>query len=340
MEDSPSLAHLPLLFWVTEAIRPNIVATIGIEDAVPHFGICQVVDKLGLDSVCYGISEVAEADRSDLTSVAKFNEDNFCDFSYIMHNHEYNPDEFLHGGKIDLLVVNQDASEALYNHLEDNWLPNLSNRGVIIFLRGGNTPEYDTYIHRLSQDKKLFIFNAKTRACLLLQGLDQPEPLQRLADLSIGKPGYLTARNVFSRLGELHTKSQLLKKRQRETELLKTELSELKSVFESTETERKKVEQLTSKQEEELSERFSDIATLGLELKKKDEEIENLNTECNKLQQLVSSQKAEIEALKCHLAGTEEARSVYAERVTALEGSTSWRMTSPLRKLSLHLKRH
>ncbi len=576
MAESPVLPHLPLLFWVVESLRPNVAITLGVSDAVPHFATCQAVEKLGLDGLCYGIDVSEEEAKTDLSGVLKFNDDNFCDFSHIMRRQTDEGAEFLHGGKIDLLVVNQEVSQALFDWLDNVWLPNLSDRGVILFLRGGSTTGYDSYIHRLAQDENLFILDAETRACLILRGCEPPERLQRLARFKIGEPGYLSARTVFSRLGELHAKSHLLEKRQREaqtartqrdakttelaetknllsdrneqltttqdqlkersslvataqaesfdlrqenealtkqvrelrqktvqaeterddlkaslnntqtkaktlqaeldetktaaealqaeastardqaaraeaerdtlkgtlnsaqtkaealqteldetkaaaealaaehddlkatladrlqdistlgseierlqkaeqkTQLLGTELSELETRFNAAETDRKRLDLLVSKQEEDLSERYTDIAALGLEIQRKDKEIgalktrlgkaETVENERHRLQSLATQQEeelgtrlteikdlrlrlaeveevrqqredalgareTEIEDLKRRLAETEEARNVYAERVGALEHSTSWRVTAPLRKVSLNLKR-
>lgn len=51
---SPVTAHLPLLFWLTAAVRPRYAAVIGCDDGAAHFALCQAIDKLGLEAQCHG----------------------------------------------------------------------------------------------------------------------------------------------------------------------------------------------------------------------------------------------------------------------------------------------
>jgi chromosome segregation ATPase len=52
--DAPVTAHLPLLFWLTAALRPRRVAVLGCNDGAAHFALCQALDKLNLDARCQG----------------------------------------------------------------------------------------------------------------------------------------------------------------------------------------------------------------------------------------------------------------------------------------------
>ena len=40
---SEAIVAVPFLFWLTETLRPQVVVTLGVDDAVPHFAVCQAV---------------------------------------------------------------------------------------------------------------------------------------------------------------------------------------------------------------------------------------------------------------------------------------------------------
>lgn len=439
--DSPALQHIPLIFWVTEALRPNVVVTLGIRDAVPYFAACQAVEKLGLDSLCYGVDAEDEENAADLDGIRAFNEHNFSDFSHIMRGESEADASFLHGAEIDLLIVHRDASHALFDTLDSTWLKHLSERGVILFTRGGTTA-YDYYIRRLSQRREPFIFDMETRASVVLRGDRHPDRLQRLASLKLGDSSYLSARTVFARLGELHAKSHQVAIQEKEqnglvavaqTEALdlKQQVQELtehlaaeskkaayaadqcaalqaeldaanqkvesgKSEYasltkeaetrqheleeahdkinslnrevenvrseievaraEGAEAEKSRCELRFAEYEEELNQRYIDIATLGNEIQKKEKEIEgleasekensNLRAEVKTLKELMreknialETRNTQIKDLEASLSKAREANAENAARVAALEESTSWRVTAPLRKVTSTLKR-
>ncbi len=133
LEPSPVMCHIPLLFWLTEAARPRVAVTFGVADAVPHFALCQAVDKLGLDSFCMGFEPAPGQDTkaAHLAPQIAFNEANFADFSQIVQDDANHESLLSPEGKIDLLVVNHSITQNVADALDKNWLPHLSERSVI-----------------------------------------------------------------------------------------------------------------------------------------------------------------------------------------------------------------
>lgn len=449
LEPSPVMCHIPLLFWLTEAARPSVAVTLGVADAVPHFALCQAVDKLGLDSFCMGFEPDPDQDTkaADLAQQIAFNEENFADFSQIVQNGANHDSPLSLESKIDLLIVNRSITQNLADALDNNWLPHLSERSVIVLLQGGEIPGYSSYLRHLASSGNMFTCDLDTRATVIFHGPEQNDRLQRLANLQGGQSGYLAARSVFARLGELHSNtaklarenheariarrqrdektselesaqaevgklrtefeklvdqynarsamvataqaeafdlSQTVKtleanlkdsltKHEQESKQLEGERDQLKESLNSAEAERLELQKRTTeqrdsllKQEQEnrqlrkecdllkqslssveaarlelqkraaerkdsLSERYNDIAILGLELQAKTDETEKLAKD-------QAAFKQEIEDLKRALRETEQVRDFHMERIRALETSSSWRVTAPLRKVSLAIK--
>jgi hypothetical protein len=198
---STFLEHIPLLFWVVEHARPTMAVTLGVADAVPHFAICQAVERLNLEAICFGVD--TEND-TDLSEAIAYNEEQFPNFSEIIAD---NPAGILAGAQIDLLVVNAPLTQALADTIDSTWLALLSDRALILFTKGGDANLFATYVKRLALGGDVFTADAALGVCLVLRGEEHNDRLARLVRLKPGKPGYLNIKHVFSRVGELHRNS-------------------------------------------------------------------------------------------------------------------------------------
>lgn len=368
LEASPALCHIPLLFWLTETARPRIAVTLGVADAVPHFALCQAVDKLGLDSLCIGVEDTAL--NAETTS---FNQRNYEDFSHFAKASGETPEFLPLGREADLLIVNRPASKALISALSSTWQSRLSDQSIILFLHGPEAGAEAAFQEAFLAEDKVFSLGLHGPASLVIHGSNQPERLQRLVQLNPGHPGYIAASTVFRRLGELHSKSceleqataeltqarqnaalnaaelqkaqaqlksqtdqkgpqsklhQDLTQARQQNSLLHEELTTFKHRLPSLEEETQHLRKLLTEQEETLSERYTDIAALGLEIETVRIERERAKADSQSLQQ-------EIADLKEQLSAAKQQCDQFAERVHALENSTSWRVTAPLRKASL-----
>ncbi|MFW8595917.1 hypothetical protein [Cribrihabitans neustonicus] len=383
LEASPALCHIPLLFWLTETVRPRIAVTLGAADAVPHFALCQAVDKLGLDSLCIGVD-----DRPLNPDAAQFNQRNYADFSQFCRASEEAPEDCLPAGsKADMVIVARPASKAMITALSTAWLPRMAEEGILLFLQEPEAEAAKAFHTAFAADEQTFTLWQHGGVSLVLRGGDHSERLQRLVRLKPGRPGFVAASTVFRRLGELHSKSieleqadagltqarqsaalsaaelqkaqaelktragqeEALPKLRRElaharqqNSLLQEELERIRTRLPTLEEEVPSLRKLLSEQEEALAERYSDIAALGLEIQENTKEIAALRAERDASRQeaaALKEQLKELAALKEQLTAAQEQRDAFAERVRALEHSTSWKVTAPLRKAVLTLKR-
>lgn len=201
---SPFLEHIPLLFWIVENARPGMVVSLGVADAVPYFAACQAIDKLNLEAVCFAVEPESDA---DLAPVMAHNAQNFPDFSEISIGDRRDMAQTLQGSEIDLLIVNEPLSQALADEIDRDWLPLLSDRALVLFAKGGDAAVLSRYADRIALKGGVFPVDTSLGVCLALRGDQHDERLMRLARLKPGKTGYMSVRNVFSRIGELHRTS-------------------------------------------------------------------------------------------------------------------------------------
>ncbi|MFV1876163.1 hypothetical protein [Nioella sp.] len=202
ISDSPTLEAVPFLFWLCEAARPRIVLTIGVADAVPHFSICQAIDKLGVESMCFGIEPEA-IDPLAISEVQKHSQTHYFEISQIMTGDQDAVSRSLGKTRIDFLVVNKIADDALKQSLEQYWFPHLSPTSMIIFMQGGDSVL--EFAEALPDHSGSFQLDPASRVFLSLHGSNHDERVSRLCQFDLSTPGYLSIRNVFSRIGELHS---------------------------------------------------------------------------------------------------------------------------------------
>ncbi len=202
--DSQFLEHIPLLFWIVENARPGTVVSLGVADAVPYFAACQAIDKLNLEAVCFGIEMQGE---TDLDAITAHNRQNFQDFSEIVSGDRSRLESALRNVTIDLLIVNEPLTQALGDEIDQSWLPLLSENALVLFAKGGDDAFLPKYADRVAMNGGVFTANVSGGPRLALRGDEHDERLMRLTRLVPGKTGYMSVRNVFTRMGELHRTS-------------------------------------------------------------------------------------------------------------------------------------
>jgi hypothetical protein len=375
---SPALGALPLLFWLVENIRPRIAVTIGLADPVAHFALCQAIQKLGLDSMSFGIAQPTEA----VASVIAQNDENYPEFSHILQMGHGPAAAVLEDGKIDLLIVNRRADKALLDDLDQHWRPRMSNRGAILFMAGGD--DFGTYCDGVANGAGCFTLDPVKGIRVVLCGTEHGDSLTRLCQLRLGRPGYSIVRNVFARVGELHSNTALLTEMARKSQVaadeLKAGLTQInglenqilaqaatleqaraegvaaKKIFDIERTATREqiymlkeqlqvLQQTADAAAQENQNRMNDIATLGLELRIRETQTDKFETSASRpvdrdtKQSEAQSLRAQLQNQQDKQRQTEIERDEAVNRIKDLERSNSWRITAPLRRASLLVRR-
>ena len=209
--DSAFLGYMPFLFWLVETVLPNVTVCLGVNAAVPYFGVCQAVDKLGLGSTCFGFEPQNAAVTEVLADdVVVHNRQFYADFSQIEAIDLREAATRIGKARVDMLVVNLPVDDALIAVLDACWLPLLSDSAVVLFsagVRPGAEGDYSTFIERIGAKAGAFLFGQPDHVAFVLYGDDHPDRLRHLAQLQLGQPPYLQVRQVFERLGEAYAQA-------------------------------------------------------------------------------------------------------------------------------------
>ena len=244
---SSTLVHVPFLFWLVETISPRSVVQLGIGDGVGFMALCQAIDKLGLETVCMGVDLVREEDGKPAEKLSEKLSDShnalYSDFSFVVQDKAGHAARHMRQTRLDLLVIDCPVDDTLLGSLQAHWQPLLSENAVLVVQqpqRNLSEPAAQRFVDDLSSAHPSIRFpQSETGLDVILTGTSQPERLLQLAQLDLGTPGYLTARQVFTRLGQgvehaqqTRSKSGLLDKTRAELRNAQAEIEKLQEARE------------------------------------------------------------------------------------------------------------
>ncbi len=206
LRESGFLVHLPFAFWLTEAVRPRVLVNLGIGNGVSYFGFCQAVEKLNLETLCYGIVP-GEGKGDQFRNLSEYNAENYEDFSRLVRGNITDAGDRFGPGTIDLLCIDLDMGDDVLAALKETWLNRVSQRGVVVVHGSGTrfqTGKPQAFLRDMSDSYPSFTFDHGDGLTIFILGSDVNERLGKLAALKIGDIGYSEVHHVFRRLGNSH----------------------------------------------------------------------------------------------------------------------------------------
>lgn len=236
---SPTLRHLPFLFWLVETMRPASVVQLGLRDGVGFMGLCQAIDKLSLDSVCLGLNLTQDVGTKLPDKLRETHSALYSDFSSILTDDLHRAARHMRSAPIDLLVIDAAVDDAFLTSLQAHWTDLLSDHAVIVLHAPEerlSSPEAKSFHDGLLQAHPVISFpQAQPGLDVILYGKQHPDRLRHLAQLDLGVPGYLSARSVFTRLGQGIESSQQARSRNSALDKAMAALKDLETRFSNLE---------------------------------------------------------------------------------------------------------
>lgn len=201
VEQSPWLDHLPLMFWLMEAITPQRCVTLGAGPGSPHLAFCQGVQRLGLETECLLVAT---------------NQDEMADGLHARADRRYGAlagrlnvtplrgSKQLRPGSVDILAVDVALDDEDLEDILERWLPCVSEKGLVL-IPGINRREPGYLSHEnfteLSQRYSSLTFHHGDGLGLLVVGSRPPELIRLLLSRWSAPTAARTVREVFARLG-------------------------------------------------------------------------------------------------------------------------------------------
>ena len=184
--------HVPFAYWIVTALRPNRIVELGTHNGVSYAAFCDAVSRAGLDTRCFAIDtwqrdNQSEYDETIYRDLRTFNDSRFAAFSELVRATFDQARDSFEDGSIDLLHIDGGHSYEAMCHDFDHWRPKLSSKAVVLF--------HDTNLHEqhfgvwrfwaeLQQSYPHFEFLHEHGLGVLAVGHEVPDAVLRLCNLS------------------------------------------------------------------------------------------------------------------------------------------------------------
>jgi glycosyltransferase involved in cell wall biosynthesis len=328
-EQSAWNGHIPFAGWVVEATRPKMLVELGTHTGVSYFAFCESVARLELDTTCFAVDtwlgdEQAGYYGEDVyRSVVELNNQYYESFSRLLRTTFDEAVERFEDGSIDLLHVDGLHTYEAVRHDFETWLPKLSGRALVLFHDTNERKQgfgVHTFFAELADHYPTFEFPHEHGLGVVCVGADQPAVIRDLVaegDSAEGRRVQKLYRALGQRISAEVASSALaqrLESRDRELSRTVLEVEQRDQFIQQLKDERGVLDKL---HQEEIVQRSRDAQADR-------DEATRLRSVLERLEQ--DAEQLRVEA------------SLQRERADAIESSTSWRLTAPLRMVADWIK--
>ncbi|MCX7068400.1 MAG: class I SAM-dependent methyltransferase [Methylococcales bacterium] len=318
---SPSawLGHLPFASWVTQEVSPKIFVELGTHYGHSYFSFCQAVAETGISTKCYAVDTWQGDEHSEyyndevFAQVDAYHQEHYVGFSRLLRMTFDDAATYFADESIELLHIDGLHTYEAVRHDFETWLPKLASGAVVMF-HDTNVRERNFGVWKLWEElqvrypNNLEFVHSHGLGVLQLNNAPDDKKLDWLQPNSSDKQQLIS---YFAALGS----------RQFE----RSELNQLKQHIVNL--------------NQAAVERDNHIVNLNKAAAERDTHIRNLNQALNQaaaerdthianLNQLVAERDAHIANLN----------QIYNEALKDIRGSSSWRITAPMRYISLKVK--
>ena len=369
VRDGAAAFHLPFGFWLAEVVRPTRIIAVGMADGQGYFGLCQALDKLNIAAMCSGFGTwpaVSPDETAQIPAALQMhNKENYSDFSTLRLRDPHAALTPVDDATVDLLRVNLATEFDDINAFLDLALSKLSSTGIIV-LHGLHAQHEDsekqTCLARLAGAHPTLHFGDDDDGIVvILVGKQQDDRLLQFAAMKPGSAELNAIQTVFYQLGAGHyyerqnlQNSRIAQEAQAFAEQAAAErdtLDQQVMTLQSAYAERSKK---MAAEQVQLFDLKNEIKELQATLTQKDAHVEEIektfvakqkaledltaqvdSTDRKELERQLKARFQELAVLQREMMAI-EART--KAQIKTIKSSTSWRITSPLRKMTLLLR--
>lgn len=190
------IQHVPFGMWLMEILRPNVLVELGTLYGVSYCAFCQAVKDLQLPTECYGVDtwegdgNIASIEPQAFEELSSYHDPRYGTFSKLLRSTFRGALELFEDGTIDVLHIDGFHSYDAVKEDFENWLPKMSQRGVILFHDiAVQEPTYGVWKlwEEISSSYPHFEMQHGFGLGVLAVGAQFPQPLRILTDASEGE---------------------------------------------------------------------------------------------------------------------------------------------------------
>src|SRR6266404_194391 len=211
------LAHVPFAMFLVDVLNPKVLVELGVREGTLFCSYYQAVRQLKLSARCFAIGDWPNGHSypGDLLSLANLRAHHdplYGGFSQLIQVAPGEADKNFENGAVDLLHISGRSSNEAPGDWIKNWLPKMSNRGVIV-LDHINLHDSESNVWKLWKDLKAdrpyFELAHQGGLGVLSVGTHTPDGLEALFEANDKEASLI--REFFRQSGE-QLKAQLANK--------------------------------------------------------------------------------------------------------------------------------
>ncbi|ESY43307.1 class I SAM-dependent methyltransferase [Mesorhizobium sp. RSR380A] len=303
------IEHVPFMFWLFDALRPNRFVELGTHTGVSYCAACQAIELLSLPctgcaiDTWKGDEHAGFYDEAVYSDLAAYHAPRYADFSRLMRSTFDDAVDDFEDGSIDLLHIDGLHSYDAVRRDFESWQPKLTQNAIVLF-HDTNVHERDFGVFRLwsevSAGRPHFEFLHGHGLGVLGIGKKYPKAIAALFAAGKQDSEREAVRSAFAHLGQAVA--------QRGTAVQAARQAEAEFALSRKEWQR------------QIEQRDAEFAL------SRENWVRQLESRDNEIARAQEATSAIEERLR---------RSEFAVR--ELRDSTSWRVTGPLRALSAYI---
>jgi len=200
--------HIPFAMLLVDLLRPRLIVELGTFSGTSYCAFCQAVKEVGLETRAYAIDSWEGDPQSGyygpeiLSDLKQHHDPLYGEFSTLIQSTFDDALRHFCEGTIDLLHVDGFHTYDVVKHDFNNWLPMMSQRGVILF-HDTNVRQGDYGVWKFWEEIKThyphFEFFHEHGLGVLVVGNSYPDSLRQLLELR--DPERALIRQFFAQLG-------------------------------------------------------------------------------------------------------------------------------------------
>ena len=346
--------HVPFAFWLVDALRPATIVELGTYNGVSYSAMCQAVRSLVLPTRCFAVDTWKGDEHAGFypeevyRDFATFHDQHYSAFSRLVRSTFDEALPYFEDRSIDLLHIDGLHTYDAARHDYDSWLPKLSPDAVIIF-HDTNVREDNFGIFRLwseiASGRQHFNFLHGHGLGVLGLGHNYSNILRFFFDANDDGRLVSSVREIFASRGRsarlLYERSaldQALAERDRELAERRDALTErdaniavLDRMLVEREAKVAVLDRVLAERDRELGEFRDALTARDANIAVLDQTLAEREAKVAVLDQALAERDHELGGFR-H-AVTEQGASIVGlqSTISALQASTSWRITAPLR---------
>jgi hypothetical protein len=210
VRNSRIMWQIPFLFWILEISRPRQYVEIGVGEGVTYMAACQSLHRLQADAQCHAVGIwKAAGDQIEVPAhLASRNAELYGHFSQILTEGIESSHRRFTAGSVDVMLVDLVAIaeagmslSAAIETLREQWLPKLSEHGILLLHGVGEDESAVAFVDELSGRMPAIQLSGGDGIVVLLNGTKLAERLANLAALPAEDQVRQTLIEMFDRLG-------------------------------------------------------------------------------------------------------------------------------------------